>query len=88
MTLYEVYRLFEREDTSSQCPFGGGVCGVGDKCPLHDKLVDVKQAMDRVLHETTFDTFRVAYRKSGGKRSAWRLEAPDLPRQSYRANKR
>ena len=34
------------------------------------KLIDVKKAMDRVLHKTTFDTFRRVYRKSGGK-NAW-----------------
>lgn len=87
--LYDVYRLFEREDKSNDCPFGGGICGVGDKCPLHDKLVDVKKATDKVLHGTTFDTFRQAYQESGGK-NAWRLESEGEPgpRESYRAPKR
>lgn len=85
--LYDVYCLFEREDFSNECPFGGGICGVGDKCPLHDKLVDVNKAMDKVLHGTNFDTFRRAYRKSGGK-SKWRLDDAPPKRESYRANRR
>lgn len=74
VTLFDVFRLFEREDSSSQCPFGGGVCGAGDKCPLHDRLTDVKRAMDRLLHETTFDSFRIAYERDGNKvHRTWRL---------------
>ncbi len=94
--LYDVYRLFEREDQDESCPFGGGICGVGDKCPLHDKLVEVNEAMDKVLHETTFDAFREAYLKSG-ESQAWRLGGmsdsdpssrlqPET-RRSYRASK-
>ena len=44
--LYDIYRLFEREDNSDACPFGGGVCGVGEPCPLHNKLVEVQDATD------------------------------------------
>lgn len=65
ITLYDVYRLFEREDASDRCPFGGGICGVGDVCPLHNKLIDVQQAMSRVLNETTFEEFRAAYQDEG-----------------------
>ncbi len=61
ITLYDVFCLFEREDKSDQCPFGGGRCGVGEKCPLHDKLTDVERAIDKVLLNTTFDVFRRAY---------------------------
>ncbi|WP_442510961.1 RrF2 family transcriptional regulator [Novipirellula sp. SH528] len=70
--LYDVYTLFEREDFSTHCPFGGGVCGVGEKCPLHDRLADVRKATDAVLHNTTFDAFRKAYLKDKGN-SNWRL---------------
>ncbi|GAA4443499.1 Rrf2 family transcriptional regulator [Novipirellula rosea] len=70
--LYDVFALFEREEHSTHCPFGGGVCGVGEKCPLHDRLADVRKATDAVLHNTTFDAFRKAYVKDQG-RSRWRL---------------
>ena len=56
--IYDVYCLFEREENGNACPFGGGVCGVGDPCPMHDKLVAVQQAIDAVLHETSFEIFR------------------------------
>ncbi len=59
--LYDVFRLFEREDDSDGCPFGGGICGVGDPCPLHDKLAEVQAAVNDVLHNTTFEVFRAAY---------------------------
>lgn len=58
--LYDVFRLFEREDRSDNCPFGGGVCGVGDPCPLHHKLVRVNEAVNDVLHNSTFAEFQVA----------------------------
>ncbi|EMI19932.1 transcriptional regulator, BadM/Rrf2 family [Rhodopirellula maiorica SM1] len=70
--LYDVYCLFERDEQSNHCPFGGGICGVGEKCPLHDRLADVRKATDAVLHNTTFDAFRKAYRKDKGN-SSWRL---------------
>ena len=31
ITVRDVYRLFEREENSVTCPFGGGICGVGDR---------------------------------------------------------
>ncbi len=85
--LYDVYCLFEREDKSNECPFGGGICGVGEKCPLHDKLVEVKKVIDKVLHDTSFDTFRLAYQQNHG-RTAWRFDPHVGPRESYRAPKR
>ena len=63
--IYDVFVLFERENDSLRCPFGGGICGVGENCPLHDKLVGVQEAISVVLHETTFDTFREAYQERG-----------------------
>ena len=83
--LYDVFKLFEREEESDNCPFGGGRCGVGDPCPVHDKLVAVQQAMNDLLHRTTFERFRVAYqeeglqpRKKGGRKGKRK-------RESYRA---
>ncbi len=58
--LYDVFRLFERTDNENACPFGGGQCGEGEPCPLHDKFVVVREAMDKVLHETTFAAFQHA----------------------------
>lgn len=57
IALHEVYDLFERGDGDA-CPFGGGVCGEGDPCPLHDRFAAVRKATDRILHETTFGVFR------------------------------
>ena len=81
ITLYDVFKLFEREADGDNCPFGGGICGVGQPCPIHDKLVAVQKAMDRLLHETTFDEFRLtrgrqtptrAGRKTTRKRETYR----------------
>ena len=57
IALHEVYDLFERRDGDA-CPFGGGVCGEGDLCPLHEKFTAVRKETDRILHETTFGVFR------------------------------
>jgi Rrf2 family protein len=86
--LHDVFKLFDREDEDLACPFGGGVCGVGDPCPLHDKLVDVQNAMNTLLRETKFEVFRAAYAdgRSGsdgnargrkkGKRKSFRATSP------------
>lgn len=80
LTLYDVFRLFEREDISDRCPFGGGICGGDATCPLHDRLNAVRKATDRLLRKTTFDVFRLAYRKNKGK-TTWRLgDSADPPR--------
>ena len=72
VTLHQVYCLFESKHESTTCPIGGGVCGSGDKCPLHDRLAEVRRATDKLLHKTTFDSFRLAFLKSKGK-AKWRL---------------
>lgn len=61
ITIHDVFVLFERHDDSKRCPFGGGICGVGQSCPLHDELVAVHQAMEKLLHQTTFEKFRSAF---------------------------
>ena len=58
--LYDVFKLFERETDSDACPLGGRICRLAQPCPIHDKLVAVQRAMDRLLHQTTFDEFRLA----------------------------
>ncbi|MHC5025851.1 MAG: RrF2 family transcriptional regulator [Planctomycetota bacterium] len=69
ITIYDVFRLFERENTSDLCPFGGGRCGVGKPCALHDKLVGVQSLVDSVLHDTTFEVFHAAVKKGASKSS-------------------
>lgn len=82
ITLYEVFKLFEREAEGDMCPFGGGRCGVGKACPLHDKLVSVQQALERLLHGTTFGCFSDA--KPKRPTSVHRARA-NRKRRSYRA---
>jgi Rrf2 family protein len=84
--LYDVFKLFERQDESDNCPFGGGRCGVGDPCPLHEKLVAVQHAMNDLLHETTFEKFRVAYQEEGLRPLKKANRKPKRKRQSYRAS--
>jgi len=83
--LYDVFTLFEREDQSDLCPFGGGICGVGEKCPLHDKLAGVQNAVDDVLHNTSFDSFRIAYQEQGLRPAAPPQRRKATRRESFRA---
>ncbi|UCD76584.1 MAG: Rrf2 family transcriptional regulator [Phycisphaerales bacterium] len=60
----DVFVIFERDNYRQDCPFGGGACGGDDPCPLHERMAAVLEAMDTLLHETTFDVFRTARRKN------------------------
>jgi Rrf2 family iron-sulfur cluster assembly transcriptional regulator len=82
--LYDVFRLFEREDRSNACPFGGGTCGVGDPCPLHHKLVKVNEAIQEVLHHSTFEEFRVA--GAEGRATPAKKRSAGKRRESFRAS--
>ncbi|MEQ9617470.1 MAG: Rrf2 family transcriptional regulator [Phycisphaerales bacterium] len=84
ISLFDVYLVFERENESLNCPFGGGICGVGQECALHDKLVELQDAKREFLTETTFDKFRVAYQEQG-LRPATELGVSAPPRKSLRA---
>lgn len=86
IALHDVYVLFERDDISPLCPFGGGVCGVGDPCALHDKLVSMQSTIKGWLNETTFEIFRAAAQDHGLK-PAPRDTPPPIERMSYRAPK-
>ncbi|MGE0192946.1 MAG: Rrf2 family transcriptional regulator [Planctomycetota bacterium] len=55
--LNEVRDLFERAGDDA-CPFGGGICGQVEKCPLHDAFAKVRAASERILQRTTFAVFR------------------------------
>ena len=87
INLREVYDLFEREDRSNLCPFGGGVCGVGEPCALHDTLVGMQRDIRRFLVDTTFEMFRAASQDHGLKPTPSDT-APTGPRESYRAVER
>lgn len=65
VTLYDVYVLFEQDSVAENCPFGGGICGNGGKCPMHDRLLSVRKANREVLN-TTFDCFRLAFKRNKG----------------------
>lgn len=82
--LNDVFKIFERRDSDDRCPFGGGRCGVGPACPLHDKLVAVQNAFDRLLYDTTFELFRKEAQKRKRKPSTSRKKKPGK-RKSYRA---
>lgn len=91
--LYDVYRLFEREDVGDVCPFGGEVCGSGDPCALHDKLVRVKDAVDDLLHQTTFAEFHERERvppvvdgSADDSSDGSATPSGDKPRESFRAS--
>lgn len=84
ITLQEVYDIFEREDTSHLCPFGGGICGAGEPCAIHDKLVAMQRATKNFLGDNTFEMFRSAAQEKGLKPTPPEL-TPATPRESYRA---
>lgn len=87
ITLYQVFSLFERENENLACPFGGGVCGQGDPCPLHHKLVAVKLSMDELLRNTLFEVFREAYQDKGLRPTDPSKVSEAKKRESYRAPK-
>ncbi len=85
--LFEIFSLFEREEHSNACPFGSGTCGMGQPCALHDKLVRVREEVDRVLHGTSLEEFRVAYQGHGLRPIYPDEKNKPAKRQSFRAPK-
>jgi Rrf2 family protein len=65
ITLYDVYRLFERADDEDSCAFGGD-CLAGDPCALHDRLTEIANLKNRFLRETSFEEFRAAFQETAG----------------------
>lgn len=57
ISLQDVVELFEREDDSN-CPFGPGWCGNREPCPLHDRLIALRELVDNYLKKTHFDIFQ------------------------------
>lgn len=84
ITMRDAYELFERPDNSSNCPFGGGVCGIGDKCAIHDRLKSMQNSVCDLLDTTSLEIFRKAVQDDGLKPVA-RGVAPEAPRETYRA---
>lgn len=83
--LYDVFQLFERVERDDHCPFGGGRCGIGQPCPLHDKLVALQGAFDHLLYDTTFDVFHDAPKKTKRRSGLSRTKQKSRKKRSYRA---
>jgi len=84
ITLQQVYDIFEREDVSHICPFGGGICGAGEPCAIHDKLVEMQRTTRSFLGDNTFEMFRAAAQENGLQPTPKDV-VPASPRESYRA---
>jgi DNA-binding IscR family transcriptional regulator len=61
ISLYDIVRVFEQIEGPSPCPFGTGWCGHGDPCPLHHKIIEVRQQNEDFLRLTTLEVFLGAY---------------------------
>jgi len=62
ISLYDVARIFERDDKNVSCPYGPDYCGHGPHCPLHHELLRFNEDMRKFMEKTTFDVFRSAAR--------------------------
>jgi Rrf2 family protein len=58
ITLLDIVAPFERLEPSLHCPYGEGWCGVGPRCPLHDRLEAFRTDVNRFLKTTTLKGFR------------------------------
>ena len=84
ITFRHVFELFEREDKSHICPFGGGICGSANPCAMHDRLLGVQADVARFLDETNFERFRIFAQEKGYK--PLRDDPnPGKPRETWRA---
>ncbi len=54
ITLYDVFRLFEREDCGIEGLLHSGRLALEDNRGLRENLSRLKVALDRLLHDTTF----------------------------------
>jgi Rrf2 family protein len=84
ISLRDAHALFEREDRTANCPFGGGVCGVGEPCALHARLVAMEASVRKLLDETSFEIFRKAVQEDGLQPVPKGVRSETL-RESYRA---
>ncbi len=88
IALRDIFELFERNDQSNNCPFGGGICGAGAPCAMHQELVNVQRHLDLFLDETTLEPFRVAYQELGHRPVPSGTQPTVSKRESFRARKR
>jgi hypothetical protein len=84
ISFQQVFELFEREDRTHLCPFGGGICGVGTPCALHDRLVNAQNGIKSFLADSTFEIFRYATQVEDLKPTDLNM-VPTKPRESFRA---
>jgi Rrf2 family protein len=56
--LADIVSLFEKVDDYSRCPFGPHWCGNEDPCPLHDQIVELDEAGNKFLKETSLAVFK------------------------------
>lgn len=85
--LRAVFDIFERPDESENCPFGGGICGAGNPCPLHDSLVTIQHGLDQFLDSTSLESFRVAFQEKGFRPCPSGTRHKVSKREIYRARK-
>jgi len=57
VSLLDVVRIFESVEDMVMCPFGPNWCGVRNKCPLHDKLLEIRDDVRARLERETFAQF-------------------------------
>ena len=68
ITLYEVAAPFDRLEDTLVCPFGPNWCGHQPHCPLHDKLVALRDEVTTFLQANTFAAFQPAAKRKSAKR--------------------
>lgn len=55
--LLDIVSLFEQTSTNTNCPYGEGWCGVGEPCPLHDKIFGMIASNKQFIEKTTLAVF-------------------------------
>ncbi len=69
ISLLDIIREFEREDSGVMCPFGPNWCGSGEPCPMHNDLVRLGAEWTKYLRETTLAVFQHGEAKGPLKKS-------------------
>lgn len=55
--LIDIVRVFESVDDCLRCPFGPNYCGDNPPCPLHDRLVSLREQYIQELSHCTLALF-------------------------------
>ena len=61
--LMDIAELFEQTASPSLCPFGHNWCGVGNACPLHDKITQTIESNRRFMEGTRLSVFAGKFRE-------------------------